>query len=78
MSEHRTTEIRTLLSEVDKKIKEMEARAYIDPVKAEEAKEKGNDLFKQGKEVINFPSSILFSYLPYQVRNFSCCTLFIF
>lgn len=48
MSEHRTPEIRTMLSDMDKKIKETEAKAYIDPVKAEEAKEKGNELFKKG------------------------------
>lgn len=49
LSEHRTPEIRTLLSDMEKKIKEAEERAYIDPVKAEEAKEKGNSLFKNGK-----------------------------
>lgn len=49
MSEHRTPEIRTQISEMEKKIKEEERRAYIDPVKAEEAKEKGNELFKNGK-----------------------------
>ncbi|KAJ1519420.1 hypothetical protein ONE63_004712 [Megalurothrips usitatus] len=48
MSEHRTPEIRSLLSDVDKKIKELEAKAYIDPTKAEEAKERGNELFKNG------------------------------
>ncbi|KAI5710287.1 hypothetical protein M8J76_013355 [Diaphorina citri] len=49
MSEHRTPEIRTLISEMEKKIKEEEKKAYIDPVKAEEAKERGNELFKNGK-----------------------------
>nr|AFV50602.1 heat shock 90/70 organizing protein [Frankliniella occidentalis]AGC70809.1 heat shock 90/70 organizing protein [Frankliniella occidentalis] len=48
MSEHRTPEIRSLLSDIEKKIKEKEAKAYIDPEKAEEAKEKGNELFKKG------------------------------
>lgn len=48
MSEHRTPEIKTLLSEVEAKIKEVERRAYIDPVKAEEEKELGNVLFKKG------------------------------
>lgn len=48
MSEHRTPEIKTSLSEVEAKIKEEERRAYIDPVKAEEEKEKGNELFKKG------------------------------
>lgn len=41
MSEHRTPEIKTLLSEVEKVIKEEERKAYIDPVRAEEEKEKG-------------------------------------
>ncbi|XP_064540943.1 stress-induced-phosphoprotein 1 [Drosophila montana] len=48
MSEHRTPEIKTSLSEVEAKIKEEERRAYIDPVKAEEEKEKGNEYFKKG------------------------------
>lgn len=41
MSEHRTPEIKTLLSEIEKKIKEEERKAYINPEKAEEEKEKG-------------------------------------
>ncbi|XP_050668690.1 stress-induced-phosphoprotein 1 [Leptidea sinapis] len=48
MSEHRTPEIKTLLSEVEKKIVEEEKKAYIDPVKAEQEKELGNDYFKKG------------------------------
>ncbi|EDW03991.1 stress-induced-phosphoprotein 1 [Drosophila grimshawi] len=48
MSEHRTPEIKTSLSQVEVKIKEEERRAYIDPVKAEEEKEKGNEYFKKG------------------------------
>lgn len=48
MSEHRTPEVKTLLSEVEKKIKDEELKAYIDPSKAEEQKEKGNELFKKG------------------------------
>lgn len=48
MSEHRTPEIKTMLSEVEKRIKEEERKAYIDPVKAEEEKEIGNDMFKKG------------------------------
>lgn len=42
MSEHRTPEIRTLISEVEKIIKEEERKAYVDVNKAEEEKEKGN------------------------------------
>nr|ABD60989.1 Hsp70/Hsp90 organizing protein-like protein [Glossina morsitans morsitans] len=48
MSEHRTPEVKTSLSEVESKIKELERKAYIDPVKAEEEKERGNDLYKKG------------------------------
>ncbi|KAJ2950290.1 hypothetical protein O0L34_g11655 [Tuta absoluta] len=48
MSEHRTPEIKTLLSEVERKISEEEKKAYVDPVKAEQEKELGNDYFKKG------------------------------
>lgn len=48
MSEHRTPEIRATLAEVDKLIKEQEKKAYIDPEKAEQEKELGNDFFKKG------------------------------
>lgn len=48
MSEHRTPEIKTLLSDIEKKIRDEERKAYIDPVKAEEEKELGNELFKVG------------------------------
>uniref|UniRef100_A0A1A9X5S2 Stress-induced-phosphoprotein 1 n=1 Tax=Glossina brevipalpis TaxID=37001 RepID=A0A1A9X5S2_9MUSC len=48
MSEHRTPEVKTSLSEVESKIKELERKAYIDPVKAEEEKERGNELYKKG------------------------------
>ncbi|XP_051155550.1 stress-induced-phosphoprotein 1 [Leptopilina boulardi] len=48
MSEHRTPEIRTLLSDIEKIIKEEERKAYVDPVKAEEEKELGNEKFKIG------------------------------
>lgn len=48
LSEHRTPEIKTLLSQVEKLIKEEERRAFIDPVKAEQEKELGNEFFKKG------------------------------
>lgn len=54
MSEHRTPEIKTLLSNVDKVIKEEERKAYIDPVKAEEEKELGNQRYKDG----DYPTAI--------------------
>lgn len=42
LSEHRTPEIKTLLSDVEKVIKEEERKSYVDPVKAEQEKEIGN------------------------------------
>lgn len=48
LSEHRTPEVKTLLSDVEKVIKEEERRAFIDPEKAEEEKELGNEYFKKG------------------------------
>ena len=36
------------LNQAKKIKKEKEALAYIDPVKAEEHRQKGNDLFKEG------------------------------
>lgn len=48
LSEHRTPEVKTILSQVEKKIKETELQAYIDPTKAEEEKELGNEFFKKG------------------------------
>lgn len=49
MSEHRTPEVKSIISELQKKIKEEERKAYVDPVKAEDAKEKGNEFFNKGK-----------------------------
>lgn len=54
MSEHRTPQVKTLLSELDKIIKEEERKAYIDPVKAEEEKELGNQKYKDG----DYPAAI--------------------
>lgn len=53
LSEHRVPETRALLAEIEKIIKVEELKAYIDPVKAEEAKEKGNELFKKGRLITN-------------------------
>lgn len=49
LSEYRTPEVKTMLSEIEKKIKEEERKAYVDPARAEEEKEKGNDYFKKGE-----------------------------
>jgi stress-induced-phosphoprotein 1 len=46
LTEHRTPEILAKLRAVEKKKIEAEKAAYIDPVKAEEAREEGNRLFK--------------------------------
>ncbi|XP_059485534.1 stress-induced-phosphoprotein 1 [Neocloeon triangulifer] len=48
MLEHRTPESKTLLSQAEKMIKELERKAYINPEKAEVEKELGNELFKKG------------------------------
>ena len=48
LSEHRTPEVKTQLSQVEKIIKENARKDYIDPVKAEEEKEKVNTFFKKG------------------------------
>jgi len=48
LSEHRTVETRALLAEIEKLLKEQELAAYISPEIAEQEKEKGNALFKQG------------------------------
>lgn len=48
MSEHRTPEVKTIISELEKKIKDEEIKAYVDPEKAEEAKERGNQFFNEG------------------------------
>ena len=48
LAEHRTPEVKTMLSQVEAIIKEEERKAFIDPEKAEEEKEIGNEFFKKG------------------------------
>jgi len=48
LSEHRTPEVKTFLSEVEKMIKDEERRAYINPEEAEKEKNLGNELFRKG------------------------------
>jgi len=48
LTEHRTPDYRTCLSEIEAALKKAEAEAYISPEKAEEEKQKGNELFKAG------------------------------
>lgn len=54
MTEHRTPEIKIKLSDVEKIIKERERSAYIDPEKAQEEKNLGNEMFQKG----DYPSAI--------------------
>ncbi|XP_037072255.1 stress-induced-phosphoprotein 1-like [Pollicipes pollicipes] len=54
LSEHRTADVKTRLSEVERKLREQKEAAYRDPAKAEEERERGNELFKKG----NYPEAI--------------------
>ena len=47
LTEHRTPDILTKLREVEKEQKERVKRSYLDPAKAEEERNKGNDLYKK-------------------------------
>jgi len=48
LSEHRTPEVKTLLSEVERLIKEEERKEYVNPELAEKEKELGNEFFRRG------------------------------
>lgn len=48
LSEHRTPEVKTLLSEVERLFREQERKNYINPELAEQEKNLGNDLFRKG------------------------------
>jgi len=48
LAEHRTPDYRMCLSEIEAAIKKSEEEGYINPEKAEEEKQKGNELFKAG------------------------------
>eukprot|EP00668_Euglena_longa_P001084 GGOE01001295.1.p1 GENE.GGOE01001295.1~~GGOE01001295.1.p1 ORF type:complete len:569 (+),score=156.11 GGOE01001295.1:49-1707(+) len=47
--EHRTADTLTKLQAVEKEKKQRDVQAYLDPQKAQEAKERGNELFKVNK-----------------------------
>ena len=49
LTEHRTPETKTLLSEVEKVLKEKKRREYINPELSLAEKEKGNAAFKKGQ-----------------------------
>lgn len=48
LTEHRTPEVLTKLRSTQKLIKELEAKSYIDPAKAEEARLEGKESFTKG------------------------------
>lgn len=48
LTEHRTPDILTKLREAEKAKAEADKQAYIDPEKAEKAREEGNEAFKKG------------------------------
>lgn len=54
LTEHRTPEILGKLRQTEKEKKERASRAYIDPAKAEEERNRGNMLYKEG----DFPGSV--------------------
>lgn len=54
LANHRAPDYLTLKKKVEKQFKEKERLAYLDPVKAQEAKERGNELFKKG----DFPAAL--------------------
>lgn len=49
LTEHRTPDILNKLREAEKTLKEQQKQAYIDPAKADEERNRGNDLYKAGK-----------------------------
>lgn len=49
LTEHRTPEILNKLREAERTLKDQQKQAYIDPAKADEERNRGNDLFKAGK-----------------------------
>lgn len=51
LSETQTPAIRKKRDETKKILKEIEAQEYLDPEKAEEERQKGNELFKNGNIV---------------------------
>jgi len=48
LTEHRTPDYRTALSEIESLIKKKDEEAYIDPAISEQEKQKGNEFFKKG------------------------------
>ena len=68
LTEHRDPAILKRVSEIEREIKMKEARAYEDPVKAEEAKQRGNQLFSSGK----YPDVRLLHYHLFTTFSLIC------
>merc|ERR1712100_915742 len=49
LMEHRNADTLKRLNETERELKERKKKAYLDPAKADEAREKGNELFKEQK-----------------------------
>lgn len=54
LTEHRSADVLAKLRATQRELRQREEQAYIDPAKAEEERERGNALFKEG----NFPESV--------------------
>lgn len=54
LTEHRSPDVLTKLRDTQRELRKREEEAYIDPVKAEEARNEGNELFKKAQ----FPESV--------------------
>ena len=54
LMEDRTEDVEKKLKLLQKELKKRETEAYVDPVKAEEARQEGNELFKAGQ----FPAAV--------------------
>ncbi|KAJ3069119.1 Hsp90 cochaperone, partial [Quaeritorhiza haematococci] len=72
LAEHRTADVLTKLREAEKIKKERDRLAYINPAKSDEAREKGNELFKSGSfsEAVRFYTDAI-KRNPEDPRNFS-------
>ena len=54
LTEHRTADTLKRLNDTEKKLKDAQQAAYLDPVKGDEARERGNTFFKEQK----FPEAV--------------------